>query len=69
MLVWDDDFEAAKARAAKEKKDVFVYFSGSDWCGWCLLVKRDVLDKDAFADYAARLTTNITQPYSVVVRP
>src|SRR5206468_2862024 len=31
VLAWEPDFEAAKARAAREKKDLFVYFTGSDW--------------------------------------
>ena len=53
-LVWETDFEAAKARAAREKKDLFVYFTGSDWCGWCLLVRREVFGKDAFIDYVPR---------------
>jgi serine/threonine protein kinase/tetratricopeptide (TPR) repeat protein len=53
-LDWNIDFEAARALAAKEKKDLFVYFTGSDWCGWCLLVKREVFGKDAFIDYVRR---------------
>jgi serine/threonine-protein kinase len=53
-LAWEPDFEAAKARAAREKKDLFVYFTGSDWCYWCLLVRRDVFGKDAFIDYVPR---------------
>ena len=32
VLVWNQDLEAAKAQAAKEKKDLFLYFGGSDWC-------------------------------------
>jgi serine/threonine-protein kinase len=53
-LVWNPDIEAAKLQAAREKKDLFVYFTGSDWCGWCLLVRRDVFGKDAFIDYVPR---------------
>jgi tetratricopeptide (TPR) repeat protein len=53
-LVWNPDFEAAKSQAAREKKDLFVYFTGSDWCGWCLLVRRDVFGKEAFLDYVPR---------------
>jgi tetratricopeptide (TPR) repeat protein len=54
VLDWHSDIEAAKAQAAREKKDVFVYFTGSDWCPWCLLVRREVLGKDAFIDYAPK---------------
>ncbi|MBI1913775.1 MAG: protein kinase [Planctomycetes bacterium] len=54
VLAWEPDFEAAKARAAREKKDLFIYFTGSDWCYWCLLVRREVFGKDAFLDAAPR---------------
>jgi serine/threonine-protein kinase len=54
VLEWDPDFDAARAQAAREKKDLFVYFTGSDWCPWCLLVRKQVLGKEAFIDYASR---------------
>ncbi len=49
---WMTDFEAAKARAAAEGKAVLVDFTGSDWCGWCIRLRKDVLDKPAFEEYA-----------------
>ena len=48
---WMTDFEAAKARAAAENKAVFVNFTGSDWCGYCMRMKHNVLDKAEFLDY------------------
>jgi serine/threonine-protein kinase len=54
LLVWEDDFEAAKQRALKDKKDLFVYFTGSDWCTWCLLVRKQIFTKDSFIDYVSR---------------
>jgi len=41
---WTDDFDAAKEQAKKEGKLLLVDFSGSDWCGWC-----KKLDKEVFA--------------------
>ncbi|HMF13999.1 MAG TPA: thioredoxin fold domain-containing protein, partial [Gemmataceae bacterium] len=52
VLVWNPDFDSAKTKASQDKKDLFVYFTGSDWCGWCLLVRKEVLGKDAFIEYA-----------------
>ncbi len=49
---WMTDLEAAKARAAAEGKAVLVDFTGSDWCGWCIRLKKDVFDKPAFEAYA-----------------
>lgn len=49
---WTEDFEAAKKRAAAEKKKMLVVFSGSDWCGWCVKFERDVLSKPEFTGEA-----------------
>lgn len=45
---WLTDFEAAKKQAAAEKKDILVDFTGSDWCGWCIKLKKEVFDLPAF---------------------
>lgn len=45
---WTHDFEAAKATAQKEKKDLLLDFTGSDWCGWCIRLNEEVFSKDAF---------------------
>ena len=46
------DLEAAKAKAAAENKAVLVDFTGSDWCGWCIRLRQQVLDTPAFEQYA-----------------
>jgi thioredoxin-related protein len=45
---WMTDFAAAKKKAAAEKKDLLVDFTGSDWCGWCIKLKDEVFKHDAF---------------------
>lgn len=45
---WMNDFEAAKAKAAKENKDLLIDFTGSDWCHWCIKLKEEVFDHDPF---------------------
>jgi thioredoxin-related protein len=50
--MWTEDFEAAKATAAKDKKDILMDFTGSDWCGWCIKLKKEVFDKAEFAKAA-----------------
>lgn len=47
---WTDDFNAAKKRAADEGKDLFVLFTGSDWCGWCIRLKDEVFSKAGFIE-------------------
>lgn len=49
---WMTDLEAAKTRAAAENKAVLIDFTGSDWCGWCIRLRKQVLDTPAFEAYA-----------------
>jgi thiol-disulfide isomerase/thioredoxin len=49
---WGTDFDAGKARAAKEKKALLVYFTGSAWCPPCKLLHAELLPSKAFAEFA-----------------
>jgi thioredoxin-related protein len=49
---WTTDLPAAQTQAKKEKKVVLVNFTGSDWCGWCQKLKKEVFDTKEFSDYA-----------------
>ncbi len=51
---WGTDFDAALAQAKKEKKHVLIDFTGSDWCGPCIRLKKEVFDSKEFTDYAAK---------------
>jgi thioredoxin-related protein len=51
---WKTDLPAAKTEARKDKKVILMDFTGSDWCGWCIKMKKDTLDQKAFLDYAAK---------------
>jgi protein disulfide-isomerase len=51
-LEWLTDLPTALARAQKENKAVLLDFTGSDWCGWCQKLKREVFDQFDFACYA-----------------
>lgn len=46
--LWVSDFEKAKQTAAKEGKDLLIDFTGSDWCSWCIKLRKEVFDLDAF---------------------
>ncbi len=45
---WQTDFEAAKKLAAEGKKDLLLDFTGSDWCGWCIKLNKEVFDLEPF---------------------
>lgn len=48
---WMTDLDAAKAKAAAENKALLLDFTGSDWCGWCIRIRREVFDKPRFEAY------------------
>jgi len=45
---WTEDFTAAKADAAASGRDLLMDFTGSDWCGWCIRLREEVFDTEAF---------------------
>jgi protein disulfide-isomerase len=49
---WDDNYEKALEKAKAEKKMVLLDFTGSDWCGWCMKLDKEVFSKKEFKDYA-----------------
>ena len=52
--MWTEDFEAAKAKAKAEGKDLLIDFTGSDWCHWCVKLKEEVFDHDSFNKAASK---------------
>lgn len=45
---WATDFEKSQKAAAKEDKLMLVNFTGSDWCHWCVTLKKEVFDTEEF---------------------
>jgi protein disulfide-isomerase len=50
--VWTEDFENAKRTAREQGKPILLSFEGSDWCGWCMKLDREVFRTDEFKHYA-----------------
>lgn len=51
-LQWQTDLMKANELSQKSKKPIFAFFTGSDWCGWCHKLQRDVFAKPAFVEWA-----------------
>ena len=51
-LPWFTDLPQAQTQARTEGKWVLIHFSGSDWCGWCMKLHKDVFQKAEFESYA-----------------
>ncbi len=49
---WLTDFEAAKKLAAEKGLPILADFSGSDWCGWCVRLDKEVFSQPEFKAYA-----------------
>jgi thioredoxin-related protein len=50
---WQLNFDQAKAEAKQTNKLILLNFSGSDWCGPCIKLKKDVFESAEFQQFAA----------------
>lgn len=50
--LWLTDFEQAKKTAVAKKVPILVNFTGSDWCGWCMRLDKEVFSREAFKSYS-----------------
>ncbi len=57
---WLTDFGAAKVQALREKKDLFIYFTGSDWVKFCKMLEEGAFASPEFLD---RITKNYVLLY------
>jgi thioredoxin-related protein len=53
-LPWMTDLPKAQAKAKAENKLVMVDFTGSDWCGWCIKLNKEVFSQPEFVEYAKK---------------
>jgi len=51
-VAWLTDFEAAKKLAEERKVPILVNFAGTDWCGWCIKLDKEVFSKEEFKKFA-----------------
>lgn len=49
---WTSDFNAAQKLAQTSKQNILLNFSGSDWCGPCIRMKKELFGSDGFKNYA-----------------
>jgi thioredoxin-related protein len=51
-IEWTTDFSKAITEASAKNKYILLNFSGSDWCGPCMKLKKEVLDSEEFLNFA-----------------
>ncbi len=49
---WLTNFAQAQEEAKTRQKLLLMDFTGSDWCGWCIMLDKEVFSKPEFQDYA-----------------
>ncbi len=54
-IVWHSSLEEAQQIAEVENKNLFLYFTGSDWCPWCKKMRTEILENEAFEKIASSL--------------
>ncbi len=57
---FDPGYDDALARAKTSGRQMFVLFTGSDWCHWCVKLEKEVFSQKEFLDFA-------TNRYEMVV--
>ncbi|MFV0540489.1 MAG: thioredoxin family protein [Aestuariibaculum sp.] len=53
IVTWHTDMDKAFDIAAKEDKPLMLFFTGSDWCGWCIRLQNEVLKTSDFKKWAS----------------
>ncbi|MEN9972245.1 MAG: hypothetical protein RIS20_592 [Bacteroidota bacterium] len=51
-LVWHTDLNKAIELANKQNKPMMLFFTGSDWCGWCKRLQQEVFTQTEFKKWA-----------------
>ena len=45
---WGTDFKRATEDAKRQRVPILLFFTGSDWCGWCKKLRKESLDTNEF---------------------
>lgn len=51
-IQWETSFENAKKTAKEKHELILLNFSGSDWCGPCIMLRKEYLESDTFSKFA-----------------
>jgi thioredoxin-related protein len=51
-VTWHTDMNKATEISKKTKKPLLLFFTGSDWCGWCIRLQKEVLKTPEFVKWA-----------------
>ena len=49
---WLTNYDQAQKEAQSKNRLLLMDFTGSDWCGWCIMLDKEVFSKPEFKEYA-----------------
>lgn len=52
QLTWYTDLNEASKVSSETKKPLMLFFTGSDWCGWCVRLQKEVFLTADFKKWA-----------------
>ncbi|TYP97559.1 thioredoxin-like protein [Tenacibaculum adriaticum] len=52
QIDWQSTFKEAVKKAKKEHKPILIYFTGSDWCGPCMELDKNLFHTEKFKAYS-----------------
>lgn len=50
--MWQTNFDKALQQAKKENKNILLNFAGSDWCGPCIILNKEIFNSSVFEQYS-----------------
>lgn len=54
-LIWHTDINKAVEISSRTNKPMLLFFTGSDWCGWCIKLQKEVFLKPEFSEWADKV--------------
>ncbi|RYY17285.1 MAG: thioredoxin family protein, partial [Chitinophagaceae bacterium] len=52
FTIWQKDFDTARRIATEKNQLILLNFSGSDWCGPCIRMEKEIFSNEAFLKMA-----------------
>lgn len=56
-LTWETNFDKAVQTSVNSNKPLLLFFTGSDWCGWCIKLQNEVFKTPEFIKWASENVT------------
>jgi len=66
---WTDNMDQALETAKAQNRFMLLNFTGSDWCGWCIKLDKEVFSKNDFKKYAQEKLVLVTVDFPMKKKP